>query len=169
MFIFLACLFCVCWLQPEYLEAAGFAAKGLLTGPQGDGETGSAASSSGSNCIVVSESASSAPAVLENPFAQLSANIGEGVEQLGYAVARVGRWLRTQLTGQDEAAEQAAAAQASESAAAGGPQQHAGRGANKAAARVMSAVMVICVAVVALVVLRRPSALRGLFRRRTAV
>lgn len=96
-----------------------------------------AASTTGS-----SSSAASAPGVLEQLQAKLNegvAKIGEGVESFGNAVVRLGRWMRSQLTGEEYIADEG--------------KGNSGR--NKAAG-VFTAVTVAMVAIVAVVVLRMP-------------
>eukprot|EP00882_Tetradesmus_deserticola_P000527 GHRQ01000579.1.p1 GENE.GHRQ01000579.1~~GHRQ01000579.1.p1 ORF type:complete len:315 (+),score=139.81 GHRQ01000579.1:119-1063(+) len=134
----------------EYLESAGFAATGLLasSGTAAAAATANpleeddAASTSGSS----SSSAEPAAGVLEQLQAKLNEGvvwIGEGVESVGNAVVRLGRWMRSQLTGEEYVAG-----------------EDTGRGRRGAAAGVVAALTVAMVAVVAVVVLRMPPAAR---------
>jgi hypothetical protein len=68
------------------------------------------------------------------------AKIGEGVESVGNAVVRLGRWMRSQLTGEEYIADEGKGSKG---------------GLNKAAG-VVAAVTVAMVAIVAVVVLRMP-------------
>jgi uncharacterized phage infection (PIP) family protein YhgE len=131
-------------LQPEYLESAGFAARGLLTGA--DSATSAAANftvdddASSATGSSNDAAAAAAPGVLEQLQAKLNegiAKIGEGVESVGNAVVKLGRWMRSQLTGED---------------------YDGGKGKRKGntAAGVVAAVTVAMVAIVAVVVLRMP-------------
>lgn len=134
-------------LQPQYLEATGFAAKGLLSAPE-----------AASSCTTLQELASSSadsPAD-SNPLVRLSAKVAEGVEHVGNAVAHLGRWMRVRITGQQAAD---AAKELSEGASSG-----SAAGARRVDS-VLGAVMVVCVAVIAVVVLRRPAALKDILKR----
>uniref|UniRef100_A0A383WDB2 Uncharacterized protein n=1 Tax=Tetradesmus obliquus TaxID=3088 RepID=A0A383WDB2_TETOB len=134
---------------PEYLESAGFAARGLLTGTAPNltaAEEEDAASTNGSNSSSSSSNAAAAgPTVLEQLQAKLNegvAKIGEQVESVGNAVVRLGRWMKAQLTGEEYVADAAAS-------------KGSGAAKNKAAG-VFAAVTVAMVAIVAVVVLRMP-------------
>lgn len=91
-----------------------------------------------------------------NPLVRLSAKVAEGVEHVGNAVADLGRWMRVKVTG----AQATAAAEDSHEDV---------KSASGAKARrvdsVLGAVAVICVAVIAVVVLRRPAALNNILKR----
>jgi hypothetical protein len=137
-------------LQPEYLESAGFAARGLLTSPAADSASAAAAAA---NIIThddgTAASAATAPSVLEQLQAKLNegvAKLGEGVESVGNAVVKLGRWMRAQLTGEEFAADAEA------------EKGQAGR--NKAAG-VLTAVTIVMVAIVAVVMMRRPPKVRA--------
>lgn len=136
-------------LQPQYLEATGFAAKGLLVAPEDEQCSDSDSPQQDSSAIKDGD--------VSNPLLQLSAKVAEGGEQLGNAVARLGRWMRTQITGDDAQA----TAEASSSSEGGRAPRTAP---NKRVDSVLGAVMVVCVAVVAVVLMRRPSALKGLLK-----
>eukprot|EP00775_Hariotina_reticulata_P013629 gene13629-13755_t len=129
---------------PEYLQSTGFAARGLLA----------ASEASDSSCVVTeAEAERPPPPAADNLMAALSGKVAEGIENIGLAVARLGRWMRVQLLGSEQAAAEGEAA-----AEPSAPLP-------KRLDAVLGAAMVVCVAVVALLVLKRPSALRGLLRR----
>jgi hypothetical protein len=157
-------LCCFDLLQPEYLESAGFAARGLLTSPAPKAESAAAnftvaddaASTAGSSS---DGAAAAAPGVFEQLQAKVNegiAKIGEGVESVGNAVVKLGRWMRSQLTGEAYVDD--------------GEASRKGDRPGSKAAGVMGAVMVVMVAIVAVVLLRRPGPARHslfvrLFRR----
>lgn len=142
----LCCLSIV--LQPQYLESTGFAAKGLLQAPEQGGS---------SSKLAVFEDDTTASSD-ENLLVMLSAKAAEGIEHVGNTVASLGRWMRSRIVG-----DQAAAARTTEAAAERA--SDSSNGVNKRVDSVLGAVMVICVAIVAVVVLRKPAALKEVFKR----
>jgi hypothetical protein len=156
-------LLCFLLLQPQYLESAGFAARGLLTSTPPNADSAAAAAAV-ANLTVDDDASSSngaaaaaaAPGVFEQLQAKVNegiAKIGEGVESVGNAVVKLGRWMRSQLTGEEYVADDDEACRKR-----GGP--------GSKAAGVMGAVMVVMVAIVAVALLRRPGpAKHALFKR----
>eukprot|EP00879_Flechtneria_rotunda_P006884 GHRR01007229.1.p1 GENE.GHRR01007229.1~~GHRR01007229.1.p1 ORF type:complete len:197 (+),score=78.62 GHRR01007229.1:147-737(+) len=138
---------------PQYLESAGFSTRGLLECPEATAEdvqnsiTGPFAAVGSSNNLLL----------------QLSAKAAGGIEQLGHAVARLGSWMRLKLTGEEQANRQFT--RSSNGTSAGS--QHSQR-AQRVGDTFLGSVMIVCVAVVALLVLRKPVVLRGMFKRRAA-
>jgi hypothetical protein len=159
-------LLCFLLLQPQYLESAGFAARGLLTSTPPNADSAAAAAAAAVANLTVDDDASSsngaaaAAAAAPGVFEQLQAKvnegitkIGEGVESVGNAVVKLGRWMRSQLTGEEYVADDDEACRKR-----GGP--------GSKAAGVMGAVMVVMVAIVAVALLRRPGpAKHALFKR----
>jgi hypothetical protein len=158
-------LLCFLLPQPQYLESAGFAARGLLTSAPPNADSAAAAvanltaeddASSTTGSSSNGAAAAAAPGVLEQLQAKVNegiAKIGEGVESVGNAVVKLGRWMRSQLTGEEYVADDDEACRKR-----GGP--------GSKAAGVMGAVMVVMVAIVAVALLRRPGpAKHALFKR----
>lgn len=86
--------------QPAYLGSQGLAARGLLTG----GDT-----SSSNPLITVGDAASSSStnnndgdSSSTNLLDDVSAWAADCVEGVGFAVVRLGRWMRSKLAGADE-------------------------------------------------------------------
>jgi hypothetical protein len=96
------------------------------------------------------------------------------VEELGQAVVRLGQWLRTQLAtagGQQTPAQHTPASGAAEAAAGAsagggkGASAHAAAHKRLASGRTLTAVMAVCVAIVGVLLLRKPGHLQRLLRQ----
>lgn len=133
-----------------YLGSQGLAARGLLT------STDSAVQE---ECTGNSEAADEdSSSVLDD----LSAWAADRVEGLGFAVVRLGRWMRGKLSGgQQDAKDSTAAASSSGAGQAGGESAFMRR----VGGGTLAAVMVAMVAIVAVVLLKKPIMLRRVPKR----
>lgn len=125
---------------PAYLEGQGFAARGLL---------GARGTATGRN----TEEEEPAGGDSINPLERVSAWAADRVEDIGLAVVRLGRWMRQQIAGQ-----------ASESNAG----SEGGRFDRLVGGGTIAAVMVACVAIISVVLLKRPAHLRRLMQQMRA-
>lgn len=140
--------------QPAYLGSQGLAARGLL--PSTD--TAAVQEEGGASLDAADEDSSS---VLDD----LSAWAADRVEGLGFAVVRLGRWMRGKLSG----AQQDANSDSTASSSSRGAGQAAGGGDSAFMRRVgggtLAAVMVAMVAIVTVVLLKKPVMLRRMPKR----
>lgn len=132
-------------MQPGYLGAQGLAARGLL--PSTDPSDASSSCSALQGALQDSPSSDDSSSVLED----MSAWAADRVEGVGFAVVRLGRWMRGKLSGQQE--EKQDAASSSKSAGeAGGDREHMRR----VGGGTLAAVMVAMVAIISVVLLKKP-------------
>lgn len=137
-------------LQPSYLKMQGLAARGLLTG----------AESTDTNTLQEGEQeVSSEPHSSSNVFDDVSAWAAERVEDLGHAVVRLGRWMRSKLGG-GEQQQEAVKGTSSASGAADGDAAYMRR----VGGGTLATVMVAMVAIIGVVLLRKPAAFKHLVR-----
>jgi hypothetical protein len=146
--------------QTGYLESTGFAARGLI-GAEGADSSSSADSASGTALAVVPKDSTKAPAAAEGGFwATVAVGIAGEVEELGKGLLRVSKWLKLKvgLTGQ-------ASGQKGEDGQAVGEEDEA-ESARKVGGRFMQLVGVAMLAIVMVVIVRKPGVFGRLFRRR---
>lgn len=150
----LACVLVLCLsLQPGYLGSQGLAARGLLTTTaDAGGASPRALQLTGQdNDSTAAHDNDSSGSVLEG----VSAWAADQVEGLGFAVVRLGRWMRSKLSG----GEQEAKAEGGSAAAAGGSDPAFMR---RVGGGTLAAVMVAMVAIISIVLLKKPLTLRRL-------
>jgi hypothetical protein len=136
--------------QPAYLGSQGLAARGLLTSTDGP---------------VQEEEGTTSPDAAEEDSSSvlddLSAWAADRVEGLGFAVVRLGRWMRGKLSGGQQDAKDSTAASSSGAGQAGGESAFMRR----VGGGTLAAVMVAMVAIVAVVLLKKPIMLRRVPKR----
>jgi hypothetical protein len=136
---------------PGYLGSQGLAARGLL--PSTD--PSDASSSCSALQAALQDSASTAhtdDSDNSNVLEDMSAWAADRVEGLGFAVVRLGRWMRGKLSGQQEDGQKEAASSSRSAGEAGGDRAHMRR----VGGGTLAAVMVAMVAIVSTVLLKKP-------------
>lgn len=142
-------------LQPGYLGSQGLAARGLL--PSTDPHAALQDSASSAQVATVDTDADSS-SLLED----VSAWAADRVEGVGFAVVRLGRWMRSKLTGQQ--GEKDTTASSSSTGAKRSAEQMGDDGASmrRVGGGTLAAVMVAMVAIISVVLLKKPVTLRRL-------
>jgi hypothetical protein len=141
-----------CFLQPNYLKMQGLAARGLLTNT--DAADAGTLQEAEQEVNIGQDSSSSV-------FDDVSAWAADRVEDLGHAVVRLGRWMRGKLgAGEQQEAAKASSSSSSAGGATGGDAAYMRRVGGGA----LATVMVAMVAIIGVVLLRKPAAFKGLVR-----
>jgi len=138
-------------LQPGYLGSQGLAARGLLP------STADAGVASPRTLHITGQDSDSTAAQGDDSsggmFEGVSAWAADQVEGLGFAVVRLGRWMRSKLSG----GQQEGKAESGSAAAAGGSDPAFMR---RVGGGTLAAVMVAMVAIVCVVLFKKPLTLR---------
>jgi len=135
---------------PGYLGSQGLAARGLLPSSDSDGASSSAMQVAVQDRTSAQADNSSGTSLLDD----VSAWAADQVEGLGFAVVRLGRWMRGKLSGQQQE-EKARSGSGAEAGADPAFMRRVGGG-------TLAAVMVAMVAIISIVLLKKPVTLRRL-------